>query len=87
MNKYGIGVNVAFKKEPYVVLATKTQGLTVEFLRTKSGKFTIANIEKLAEIGLFVAQRFDYLVGQILSTNANSEAEIGEFANVYESEI
>jgi len=68
-------------------LATKTKGLTVEFLRNKSGKFTIANIEKFAKMGLFVAQGFDYLIGQILSTNANSEAEIGEFANVYQSEI
>jgi len=87
MKTYDIGANVAFKKQPHVVLATKNQGLTEEFLQSKSGKFTIANVQKFAKTGLFVGEGFDYLVGEILSTNANNEAVIGNFTNVHAGEI
>ncbi len=86
---FEIGHNVKFYKDltkQYVVLATRNQDLNTDFLNSKVEKFTIKNLEKLAESNLSVLVGFHYKIGEIIGYE-DGLCIIGNFENAFEDDL
>ncbi|HFG0578847.1 hypothetical protein ACLHWS_08710 [Flavobacterium psychrophilum] len=70
----------------YLVLATITESLNIDYLNSKTGIFNIKDIEKMANANLTVTLGFHYKIGEIIG-NENGKSIIGKFENAFEGDI
>lgn len=88
--KYNIGDLVKYYRDTentYIVMATKEQPLTIEYLRKDKGKFNIDRFEDFAKAGIRVSNGFDYKISKLLTYQDGIAITDDELINVIEDEI
>lgn len=70
----------------YLILATKEQNLSLEYLKSKSGIFYIKSIEEIAKRNLSVNNGFEYKLGKIIGSE-NGYSIVGEFRDAFENDL
>lgn len=88
--KYNIGDLVKYYRDTentYIVVATKEQPLTIEYLRKDNGKFNIDRFEDFAKAGIRVSNGFDYKILKLLIYQDGIAITDDELIDVFEGDL
>ncbi|WP_395063354.1 hypothetical protein [Flavobacterium sp.] len=87
---YSIGEIVKYderKSENFIILATKNEPLTENFLKLKQGKYKIENFNEIAKEEVLVSKGYDYTIAKIVNTANENFVIENKFINVCEINI
>ena len=75
------------KKNPWVVIATKEDALTISYLDKLSGIIRIRGIREMANRGICVNSGFDYVIKKVLTSDGGYSVLDHENVNCFEDDI
>ena len=85
--KYSIGDNVRHNNNTWVVIATKEDALTANYLDKLNGIIRVTGIREMAKKGIYVISGFDYVIKRIMSSDDGYSVLYEENVNCFEEDI